>query len=106
MKSLALFPQWCHLKVTLTSSIYERAEPCNCQNPRQLETNQNTRSPPTTGISSLLFLAMSSACLGAGHLGAIEPFERQGDPKLLLGLAAYSFRKKMKWVKGKPNAEA
>ncbi len=52
------------------------------------------------------FLSMSSACLAAGPLGAIEPIERQGDPKLLLGLAAYSFVKKMKWVKGKPNQEA
>ena len=41
-----------------------------------------------------------------GPLGAIEPIRRQGDPKLLLGLAAYSFRRKMKWMKGKPNEEA
>lgn len=41
-----------------------------------------------------------------GPLAAIEPIGRQGDPKLLLGLAAYSFRKKMKWMKGKPNQEA
>ena len=39
-------------------------------------------------------------------MGAIEPIRRQGDPKLLLGLAAYSFRRKMKWMKGKPNEEA
>ena len=49
---------------------------------------------------------MSSACLGAGPLTAIEPIGRQGDPKLLLGLAAYSLRRKMKWMKGKPNEEA
>ena len=49
---------------------------------------------------------MSGACLGVGPLGAIEPIRRQGDPKLLLGLAAYSFRRKMKWMKGKPNEEA
>ena len=52
------------------------------------------------------FLSMSGACLGVGPLGAIEPIRRQGDPKLLLGLAAYSFRRKMKWMKGKPNEEA
>ena len=49
---------------------------------------------------------MSGACLGVGPLGAIEPIRRQGDSKLLLGLAAYSFRRKMKWMKGKPNEEA
>ena len=49
------------------------------------------------------FLSISGACLGTGTLGAIEPIGREGDPKLLLGLAAYSFRDKMKWMKGKPN---
>ncbi|MDA8975217.1 sugar phosphate isomerase/epimerase [Akkermansiaceae bacterium] len=41
-----------------------------------------------------------------GPLAAIEPIGRQGDPKLLLGLAAYSFKLKMKWMKGKPNQAA
>lgn len=40
-----------------------------------------------------------------GAAGAIEPIARQGDPRFLLGLAAYSFRPKMKWMKGKPNME-
>lgn len=39
-------------------------------------------------------------------MAAIDPISRQGDPKLLLGLAAYSFKLKMKWMKGKPNHEA
>ena len=51
-------------------------------------------------------MSLSGACLGVGPLAAIEPIGRQGDPKLLLGLAAYSFRRKMKWMKGKPNEEA
>ena len=51
------------------------------------------------------FLSMSGAVLGAGPLGAIEPIGREGDPRLLLGLAAYSFRKKMRWMKGKANED-
>jgi sugar phosphate isomerase/epimerase len=47
------------------------------------------------------FLAMAAACSGVPQLGAIEPITRKGKPKLVLGLAAYSFRKSMKWMKGK-----
>lgn len=46
---------------------------------------------------------MAAACAAAGPLGAIEPINRKGKPRLVLGLAAYSFRKSMKWMKGKEN---
>lgn len=46
---------------------------------------------------------MAAACAAAGPLGAIEPINRKGKPRLTLGLAAYSFRKSMKWMKGKEN---
>jgi sugar phosphate isomerase/epimerase len=52
-----------------------------------------------------IFLTMAGGCLEAGRLGAIEPFARKGEPRLLLGLAAYSFRKQMRWMKGKPNPD-
>lgn len=58
-----------------------------------------------TGVNRRTFLAATSSCLGAGPLSAIGPFTRKGDPRLLLGLAAYSFRKQMRWMKGKPNPE-
>jgi len=45
---------------------------------------------------------MAAACSGITQLGAIEPISRKGKPRLVLGLAAYSFRKSMKWMKGKP----
>ena len=50
------------------------------------------------------FLSLAAACSGIPQLGAIEPITRKGQPKLVLGLAAYSFRKSMKWMKGKPVA--
>ncbi|MEJ6579912.1 MAG: sugar phosphate isomerase/epimerase family protein [Akkermansiaceae bacterium] len=52
-----------------------------------------------------IFLTLAGACLEVGQLGAIEPFARKGEPRLLLGLAAYSFRQQMRWMKGKPNPE-
>ena len=50
------------------------------------------------------FLAMTAACAGIAPVGAIEPIVRKGKSRLTLGLAAYSFRKSMKWMKGKPVA--
>lgn len=47
------------------------------------------------------FLTLVAACAGTAPLGAIEPIARKGRPRLNLGLAAYSFRKSMKWMKGK-----
>lgn len=47
------------------------------------------------------FLGMAAVCSASGPLWAIEPINRKGEPKLVLGLAAYSFRKSMKWMKGK-----
>ncbi len=49
------------------------------------------------------FLTMAGAGVLAGRLGAIEAFDRKGEPRFTLGLAAYSFRNKMKWMKEKPN---
>jgi sugar phosphate isomerase/epimerase len=49
-----------------------------------------------------IFLTLAAACSGIPQLGAIEPISRKGKPKLMLGLAAYSFRKSMKWMRGKP----
>ncbi len=38
-----------------------------------------------------------------GKLGAIEAFDRKGEPRFQLGLAAYSFRTRMRWMKGEAN---
>lgn len=56
--------------------------------PRMLQMNRRT------------FLSLAT-CAGIAPLGAIEPIARKGKPRLVLGLAAYSFRKSMKWMKGK-----
>lgn len=47
---------------------------------------------------------MAGGCVAAGRAGAMEAIMRKGEPRFLLGLAAYSFRTKMKWMKGAPNA--
>jgi sugar phosphate isomerase/epimerase len=49
-----------------------------------------------------LFLSTTAAALAATRLPAIEPINRSGSPRLMLGLAAYSFRDSMKWLKGQP----
>jgi sugar phosphate isomerase/epimerase len=49
------------------------------------------------------FLATATATLGATALPAIEPINRKGKSRMMLGLAAYSFRENMKWMKGKEN---
>jgi len=48
-----------------------------------------------------------SAVAAAGHRAlAIEPFTRPGPPRLRLALAAYSFRKFFRWMRGKPQQPA
>ncbi len=49
-------------------------------------------------------MVMAGGCVVAGRAGAMEPIARKGEPRMMLGLAAYSFRSKMQWMKGKPNA--
>lgn len=49
------------------------------------------------------FLTSAAAALGATALPALEPINRKGKSRMLLGLAAYSFRENMKWMKGKEN---
>jgi sugar phosphate isomerase/epimerase len=66
---------------------------------------------PTTSLSRRSFLKLSGAAglslAGAASLPAIEPFRRTGAPRLLLSLAAYSFRDFFKHQRGnaKPKAE-
>lgn len=48
------------------------------------------------------FLALAATSAGMAPLAAIEPMARPGKPRWVLGLAAYSFRRSMKWMKGKP----
>ena len=50
------------------------------------------------------FLTTGLGALGTAALPAIEPIQRRGGPRLVLGLAAYSFRNRMKWMRGMPNA--
>lgn len=50
------------------------------------------------------FFATGIGVLGIAALPAIEPIKRRGGPRLVLGLAAYSFRNRMKWMRGMPNA--
>lgn len=40
----------------------------------------------------------------AGKAGAIGVIGRKGEPRMVVGLAAYSFRNRMRWMKGKQNA--
>src|SRR5438552_16195801 len=49
-------------------------------------------------IDRRMFLRLSAAALALGPVGAlaIEPFKRAGTPRLLLSLAAYSFRQYFK----------
>lgn len=49
------------------------------------------------------FLTAATGALGAATLPAIEPINRKGKSRMMLGLAAYSFRQNMKWMKGKEN---
>jgi sugar phosphate isomerase/epimerase len=53
------------------------------------------------------FLTSATAALGAyvlpSPVSAIEPINRKGKSRMMLGLAAYSFRENMKWMKGKEN---
>ncbi|RBP42362.1 sugar phosphate isomerase/epimerase [Roseimicrobium gellanilyticum] len=51
------------------------------------------------------FLSSAAAALGASALPAIEPINRKGKSRMMLGLAAYSFRDNMKWMKGKENTK-
>jgi sugar phosphate isomerase/epimerase len=51
------------------------------------------------------FLSTAAAALGASALPAIEPINRKGKSRMMLGLAAYSFRDHMKWMKGKENTK-
>ena len=55
---------------------------------------------------------MASSVVGAttaataARLSAIEPISRPGSPRLQLSLAAYSFRKFFRWMRGKPQLPA
>lgn len=49
------------------------------------------------------FLTSAAGALCAPALPAIEPINRKGKPRMMLGLAAYSFRENMKWMKDKEN---
>ncbi len=49
------------------------------------------------------FLATAAGVLAASRLPAIEPIGRQGQSRMMLGLAAYSFRNRMKWMRGTQN---
>lgn len=55
---------------------------------------------------------MASSVVGAttaataARLPAIEPISRPGSPRLQLSLAAYSFRKFFRWMRGKPQLPA
>lgn len=49
------------------------------------------------------FLTAATSALGASALPAIEPINRKGKSRMMPGLAAYSFRENMKWMKGKEN---
>jgi len=48
-----------------------------------------------------IFLTTGAAALGATTLPAIEPINRKGKSRMMLGLAAYSFGKYFKWSRGK-----
>lgn len=52
------------------------------------------------------FLSLTAASLGAPAASAIEPLVRPGNSRLVLGLAAYSFRNRMRWMKGKEQKNA
>jgi sugar phosphate isomerase/epimerase len=47
------------------------------------------------------FLTTASAALGATSLPGIEPIARKGQPRMMLGLAAYSFGKHFRWMRDK-----
>jgi sugar phosphate isomerase/epimerase len=49
------------------------------------------------------FLTAATGALGAATLPALEPIQRKGKSRMMLGLAAYSFRENMKWMKDKEN---
>ena len=49
------------------------------------------------------FLTTAATALGASTLPAIGPVNRKGKSRMMLGLAAYSFRENMKWMKDKEN---
>jgi len=55
------------------------------------------------------FLSTSSAAILGATVSSsfgIGPINRKGKPRMMLGLAAYSFRDSMKWLKGgKPNTK-
>lgn len=60
-------------------------------------------------LSRRTFLKNSSIAAGiitasnlTGNLPAAEPFVRAGRPRLHLALAAYSFRKQFRWMRGNP----
>ncbi|HEY2573215.1 MAG TPA: sugar phosphate isomerase/epimerase family protein, partial [Verrucomicrobiaceae bacterium] len=48
------------------------------------------------------FLATASGALGSSVLSAAEPFHRAGQPRLMLGCAAYGFREYFEFGKDKP----
>ena len=48
------------------------------------------------------FITTSLAALGASSVSAVEPFNRPGKPRLMLGLAAYGFREYFEFSKDKP----
>ncbi|MBB5036580.1 sugar phosphate isomerase/epimerase family protein [Prosthecobacter dejongeii] len=47
------------------------------------------------------FLTASLSALGATALPAIEPIKRAGKSRMQLGVAAYSFRERFQWMRGK-----
>lgn len=47
------------------------------------------------------FLTTSLSALGAATLPAIEPINRAGKSRMQIGVAAYSFRDKFQWSRGK-----
>jgi len=52
-------------------------------------------------ISRRSFITTSLGALGASSLSAIDPINRAGKSRMQLGVAAYSFREKFQWSRGK-----
>lgn len=68
--------------------------------PQQLD--HNRRAAFRLGSS----LALSAVATATSRALAIEPFTRPGPPRLRVSLAAYSFRKFFRWMRGKPQQPA